>query len=126
MAATTGCAVDFERQRRAENRQAVRVVRRAVDGIEHPAVMRNLARRTAGAELFTEHGMVGEALRDHRAEPALDLDVDLGDEIDRAFLVDAEIAAEVFELDLSRLHDRFDGRGEQQRLRCVSHRPTAS
>ena len=80
----------------------------------------------AGAELLAEHGVIGKSLGNHRAEPALDLDVDLGDEIDDALLVDAELAAEVRHLHLAGTHDRFDGRGEQERLRNVSHRTTAS
>ena len=55
-----GDAVDFERERRAEDRQAVRVVGRAVDRIEHPARSRRHRRRAA--HLLGEDLMIGKAL----------------------------------------------------------------
>ena len=55
-------AVDLERQRRAEDRQAVRVVRGAVDRIEHPARARRATSRAA--HLLGEHLMIGKALGD--------------------------------------------------------------
>ena len=70
--------------------------------------------------------MIGKPLGDHGAESALDLDVDLGDEIDDALLVDAEVLAEMRHLHFARAHDGFDGRGEEQRCEGVSHRRRAS
>ena len=70
--------------------------------------------------------MVGEPLGNHGAKSALDLDVDLGDEIDDALLVDADVLPEVRHLHFARAHDGFDGRGEEQRLRDLSHRRRAS
>jgi hypothetical protein len=119
-------AVDFERQRRAKDREPVRVVGRAVDGIEHPAEMRNPVAGLAAAELLAEHGVVGKTLGNHGAKPALDLDVDLGDEIDDALLVDADVGPEVRHLHFARAHDGLDGRGEKQWLRDLSHRRRAS
>ena len=84
-------AVDLERQRGAENRQAVREVRGAVDRVEDPAVPRRPGGRPA--ELLGEDRVIGEALGDEGAEAPLDRDVGLGDEIDRALLVDAQIVA---------------------------------
>ena len=84
-------AVDLERQRGAEDRNAVRVVGRAVQRIEDPAI----ARLRAGlAHLFGEHDVIGKALRHERAEHALDFQIDFGDEIDGAFLVDVDVGAE--------------------------------
>ena len=57
--------------------------------------------------------MIGKALGDERAEHPLDGDVDFGDEIDRALLVDAEVAAELRHLQLAGADDRLDGRGEE-------------
>ena len=55
-------------------------------------------------------------LRDERTEHALDGDVDLGDEIDRPFLVNAHGTAEVRELDVAGADDGLDGGGEEQRI----------
>jgi hypothetical protein len=79
-----GHAVDLQRERRAEDRQPVREIRRAVDRVEHPARTRRCDRRAT--HLFGEHLMIRKALRDQRAKHALDRHVDLGDEIDRPFL----------------------------------------
>ena len=81
-------AVDLECERRAENRHAVRVVRRAVDRIEDPAWPRRAGRRPA--QFLGEDGVIGKALGDERPKHALDCKVDLGDEIDLAFLVDLD------------------------------------
>ena len=99
---------------------------RAVDRIEDPAEMRDLLAAIAGAELLAEHMVIGKPFGDHRAEAALDLDVDLGDEIDHALLVDAEVLAEMRQLHLAGAHDRFDSRGKEQWLGNVRHRATAS
>src|SRR5262249_26739549 len=84
-------AVDLERQRRAEDRQAVRVVGGAVERIEDPAVAGRGVAIPRLLELLAEHDVAREALGDERAEPALDLEVDLGDEIDRALLGDVNV-----------------------------------
>ncbi len=103
------------------------VVRRAVDGVEHPAVLRDPLALPGFLELLAEHGVIREPIRDHRAESALDLDVDVGDEIDRAFLGDAQIAADVRHLDVPGAQRRFDGGGEiDGGRRRLSHRGPAS
>jgi hypothetical protein len=61
--------------------------------------------------------MIRKPLGDERPEPPLDGDVDLGDEIDRALLVDLEGAAEAFHLQIACEDDRFDGSGEIQGVR---------
>ena len=70
--------------------------------------------------------MVGKPLGNHGAKSALDLDVDLGDEIDDALLVDAEVLPEMRHLHFARAHHGLDGGREQKRLRDVSHRRRAS
>jgi len=83
--------VHFEREARTEDRQAVGEVRRAVDRIAHP----NRARgRRGAAQLLAKHGVRRMALGDERANHPLDGDVHLGDQVDRALLVDAKRAAE--------------------------------
>ena len=62
-----------------------------------------------------EHVVIGKALGDQRAEHALDFEVDLGDEIDGALLVDAHARAELGHLQIAGAHDRFDGGGEKDR-----------
>ena len=101
-------AVDLERERRAEDRQAVREVRRAVDRIEHPARSGRRGRRAA--HFLGEHLVIGKALGDQRAEHPLDGDVDLGHEIDRPLLVDLEVAAELRHLQIAGADDRLDRR----------------
>src|SRR2546426_858107 len=68
----------------------------------------------------------GTPLRDERAEHALDLEVDLGDEVDLPFLPDVEVAAEPGHLHRARAQDGFDGGGEKDRRKRVRHRPPAS
>ena len=79
----------------------------------------------AGPELLAEHLVIGKSLGNHRAETALDLDINLGDQIDDALLVDSELAPEVRHLHFAGTHDRLDGRRQQERLRNVSHRTRA-
>ena len=66
-------AVDFERERRTEDRQAVRIVGRAVDRVEYPAERRRGLAVAARLELLAQHDVIGKSLGDHRAELALDL-----------------------------------------------------
>ena len=113
-------AVDLERQRRAEDRQAMRVVVRAVDRIEDPAV-RRAARGRILAELFRKDGVIGKPLRNHLAEHRLDRDVGFGDEIDRSFVRHLEAALDEAHLNLAGLDDRLDGGREQQRV--LRHSP---
>ena len=70
--------------------------------------------------------MIGEPLGDHRAELALDLQIDLGDEIDRALLVDAHVGAEPGQLHLAGADDGFDGGGEIEGRKRIRHRSPAS
>ena len=71
------------------------------------------APRAAAADLLGEHVVIGKALRDQRAEHALDFEIDLGDEIDRALLLDAHAGAERGDLHIAGADDRFDGGGEE-------------
>ncbi len=115
-----GDAVDLEGQRRAEDRQAVRVVGRAVERIEYPAGTGR--RRGRAAHFFREDVVIGKAFGDERAKHFLDGDIDFGDEVDRAFLVDLHAAAERGHLHVAGAHDRLDGRRHEQRIRhrCCS------
>ena len=88
------------------------VVRRAVDRIEHPAGPGR--HRRAAAHLFGQHLVIGKSLGDELAEHPLDRHVDLGDQIDRALLVDAHVAAEARHLHVAGAHDRLDRGGEKQ------------
>ena len=107
-------AAHLQRHRAAEDRQPVGVVRRAVDRIEHPAVVRNAIPLPRLLELLAEDRVIGKPLGDQRAEILFDRHVDVGDEIDRALLVDPEIGgAEVLHLHAARVHDGFDRGGEK-------------
>ena len=66
--------------------------------------------------------MIGKALRDQRAEHALDFDVHFGDEIDGALLVDTHAGAELGHLEIAGPHHRFDGGGEQERVGELTRR----
>ena len=57
--------------------------------------------------------MAGKPLRDERAKSALDLEIDFGDQIDRALFIHAHRAAEMRHLDLAGPDHGFDGRGEK-------------
>ena len=57
--------------------------------------------------------MIRKALRDHRAKHALDLEVDLGDEIDLALFFDTDAGVELRDLQIAGAHDRFDGRRKE-------------
>ena len=118
-------AVDFERQRGAEDRQAVREVRGAVDRIEQPAELRGAVALAGFVELFAEHGVIGKALGDGVAKGPLDRDVDFCDEIDGAFLVDADVAAERGQLRLAGANHGFDGSGEKDWIE-ISHQTRGS
>ena len=83
-------AVDLERERGAEDRNAVRVVGGAVNRVENPA--RSGRRQGAAAELFGENLMTGKASRDEVAEHALNRDIDFRDEVDGAFFFDEHVA----------------------------------
>ena len=109
-----GDAVDFERERRAEDRQAVREIRRAVDRIEHPA--RPGRRSGEAAHLLRQHLMVGKAFGDQIPEHPLHGDVDFRHQIDRALLVDAETAAKPLHLRGAGADDSLDGGGKKQRI----------
>ena len=70
----------------------------------------------AAAELLGQHFVIGKALRDHRAEHPLHFEIDFGDQIDGALLVDTDAGTEPGEVDLAGAHDRFDGRGQEPRV----------
>ena len=64
--------------------------------------------------------MAGKPLRDQLPEDALDFHVDLGDEIDRAFLVHANRLAEMCHLHVAGANDGFNCGCEKEWVR--SHR----
>ena len=74
-----GLSVVLERARAAENRQPVRVVGGAVDGIEDPGVLGGALPVAARREFFREDLVAGKTLPNKRAEHRLDVAVDLGD-----------------------------------------------
>jgi hypothetical protein len=53
--------------------------------------------------------VIRKALGHERPEHALDFDIDFGDEIDRALLVHAELAAELRHLDGAGAYNGFNG-----------------
>ena len=63
--------------------------------------------------------MVRKAVVDEGAEPGLDGHVHLGDQVDRALLVDPDALSEAGHLHLARVENGLDGRGKP--LRIVSH-----
>ena len=65
------------------------------------------------AQFLGQDLMIGKALGDQLAEHALDGEVDLGDEIDGALLVDLKVAAELRHLQLAGTDDRLDRGGEK-------------
>ena len=106
-----GLPIDLEGERGAEDRHSVGEVGGAVERIEHPAMARPAH---ASAELFRQHVMIREALRDHRAKHPLDFEIDLGDQIDGALFFDTHAGVELGDLEIAGAHDRFDrGREEQ-------------
>ena len=84
-------AADLERDRAAEDRQAVRVVGGAVDRIEDPAVARDPI--AIGRPARTPRRAPNDRESDPRSARGSPLDrhVDVGDEVDRALLVDLEV-----------------------------------
>ena len=121
-----GDAVDLERQRRAEDRQSVSVVGRPVDRIEHPAEAGPRGAIAGLLELFAEDGVVGKPLGDHLAERALDFQVHLGYEIDRALLVDPQIATEARHLRLAGADHGLDCGREVDGRKRIRHWSPAS
>ncbi len=103
-------AVDLERQRRAEDRDAVREVGGAVERVEHPSVR---PAAVAAAQFLGQDVVLGEARADERAGGLLHGDVDLGHEVDGALLVDLEHRAEAGALECAGARDDFDGGGEE-------------
>jgi hypothetical protein len=67
--------------------------------------------------------MIGKAIRDHRAKHPLDFEIDLGDQIDGAFFLDAHAGVELGDLEIAGAHDRFDGGREEQRGEGGAHAP---
>ena len=61
--------------------------------------------------------MVGKPFRDQRAKHPFDRDVHLGDEIDRALLVDLERPPELGHLEVAGADDGFDRGGEKDGAR---------
>jgi hypothetical protein len=86
----------------------------AVDRIEHPAgAGGNLA---AAAHFLGEYGVVGKALGDQLAEHAFDRDVDFGDEVDDALLVDLKCLPEAGHHHRTGTLDDFDRSREERRI----------
>src|SRR5262249_19578221 len=119
-----GLSAALEGARAAEDGEAVRVVRRPVDGIEDPAQLRFVLAIAAGFELLGEHRMIGEPLGDERPEHALDVAIDLRDEIDRPFFLDVEIV-HAGHLHLAGLDGRLHRGREENRGRRFSHPPAS-
>ena len=109
-------AVDLEGQRRAEDRQAVRVVDRAVERVEHPAVPRTRRRAGPVGQLFRKDRVGRKPLLDHAPEPALDFEVDLRHQVDDAFLADPHVGPEVRALHRPGVQDGLGGGGHEQRI----------
>src|SRR5688572_27509974 len=105
--------VDFQRQRRAEDRQAVRVIRRPVERIEDPSMRRGRMLVWTAAQLLGQHVVVRKALGDHGAAQLLAFQIDLGDEVDRALLVDTEPGLPARHLDGAGAENDFSCGGEK-------------
>jgi hypothetical protein len=58
--------------------------------------------------------VIGKSIGEHSAAHLLALEIDLRDEIDRAFLVDAKAGAATRGLNGARREDDLGGRGEKQ------------
>ena len=58
--------------------------------------------------------MIGKAFGDHRSAHPLALEIDLGDEIDRALLVDVKAGRATRQLDGAGTKNDFDGGGEEE------------
>ena len=61
--------------------------------------------------------MIGETLGENRAAQPLALEIDLGDQVDRALLVDAKAGLAPRQLDGAGLKHDLDGSGEEDRIR---------
>ena len=85
-------AVDLQRQRRAEDRQSVRVIVVPSIGSKTQQSDAPLVSLMPLAELFGQDGVVREPLGNQRAEHPLDRHVGVGDQVDGAFLGDREAA----------------------------------
>ena len=88
------------------------VIRRAVHRIEHPGAPR--LPLSLDGKFFREDRVVGKPLRDERAKHALDVAIDLGDEIDRSLFLDVKIVG-AGQLHGADLDDGFDRSREKNR-----------
>ncbi len=118
-----GDTIDLERERRAEDRQPVRKVGRAVDRVEHPA--RTAGDRLVPAQFLGQHAVIRKTLGDELAEHPLDGEVDLGHQVDDALLVDPQVAAEPRHHGIAGAHDRLDGGDHQQGIARGGHEPSS-
>jgi hypothetical protein len=57
--------------------------------------------------------MIRESFRNQIAEHPFDVDVDLGDQVDRALHVDLDVVSEPRHLQIAGTDDSLDGRGEK-------------
>jgi hypothetical protein len=80
----------------------VREVRRAVDGIEDPAVRRFVLSGAVSAHFLAEHVVIRVPIGHKGPEHPFDLEVDIRDEIDRTLLADGECAVERSHLHVAR------------------------
>src|SRR6185436_2797460 len=94
----------------------MRVVRGSIERIEHPPIPRRgcLAR---AAQFFSEDVVRGKPFGDHGAADALAFEIDFGDEIDRALLLDVKARGAAGHLDLARLQHDLDGGRKKDRIR---------
>jgi hypothetical protein len=70
--------------------------------------------------------VIGKTLGNEGPEFTFNAQIDLGDEIDGAFLVDTEIATEMRHLNFAGAYDRLDRGGEKNGRERIRHRWPAS
>jgi hypothetical protein len=87
----------------------MRIICRTVERIEDPAMPRGRAACRALTELLRQDVVIGKPFLDHRAKHPLTLEVNVGDEIDGAFLVDPEPGRAAFDLDVAGAKDDLGG-----------------
>src|SRR6185503_3540822 len=105
-------SIDLEGERRAEHRQAVRVIGRAIERIEDPPETRRARLPGSTAQFLCEDVVMRKALREQRAAHLLALEIDFSDQVDRPLLVDLKAGLAAGHLDLTRPQHDLDCGGE--------------
>jgi hypothetical protein len=95
----------------------MREVRRAIDGIDDPAVACRRPARIRRTEFLTEDVVIGIPLGHQSPAHALDREIDFRDQIDDALLPHGERAAERIELHAAGARCGVYGHGEERRGR---------